>query len=104
MQIKNTGNVAGAQVLQLYVSAPESATPRPTKELHGFEKVFLQPGEEQTVSITLDPYATSFWCEIEDQWKSESGVYEVLVGTSSQEAMMARGKFTVDRTTYWRGL
>ncbi|OQD66026.1 hypothetical protein PENPOL_c005G05507 [Penicillium polonicum] len=103
IQIKNTGKLAGAQILQLYISALESSTPRPSKELHGFEKVFLQPGEEKTVNIQLDRYATSFWDEIEDMWKSEQGTYEVLIGTSSQE-VVARGKFQVDRTSYWRGL
>ncbi|KAJ6140882.1 hypothetical protein N7497_011775 [Penicillium chrysogenum] len=103
VQIKNTGKLAGAQILQLYISAPESSTPRPSKELHGFEKVFVQPGEEKTVNIQLDRYATSFWDEIEDMWKSEQGTYEVLIGTSSQE-VVARGKFQVDRTSYWRGL
>lgn len=103
VQIKNTGKLAGAQILQLYISAPESSTPRPSKELHGFEKVFVQPGEEKTVKIQLDRYATSFWDEIEDMWKSEQGTYEVLIGTSSQE-VVARGKFQVDRTSYWRGL
>jgi beta-glucosidase len=103
VQIKNTGKMAGAEVLQLYISAPESPTPRPNKELHGFEKVFLQPGEEKTVDIQLDRYATSFWDEIEDMWKSEQGTYEMLIGTSSQE-VVARGNFQVDRTIYWRGL
>ncbi|OGE50684.1 hypothetical protein PENARI_c016G09905 [Penicillium arizonense] len=102
VQIKNKGKLAGAQVLQLYISAPESPTPRPSKELHGFEKVFLQPGEERTVDIQLDRYATSFWDEIEDMWKSEQGTYEVLIGTSSQE-VVARGKFQVDRTTRRNG-
>ncbi|KAJ5943462.1 hypothetical protein N7516_003630 [Penicillium verrucosum] len=103
VQIKNTGKLAGAQILQLYISAPESPTPRPRKELHGFEKVFLQAGEEKMVNIQLDRYATSFWDEIEDMWKSEQGTYEVLIGTSSQE-VVARGKFQVDSTSYWRGL
>ncbi|KAL2814483.1 hypothetical protein BJX63DRAFT_420819 [Aspergillus granulosus] len=74
VQVKNTGKVAGAQVLQLYVAAPNSPTPRPQKELHGFEKVFLQAGEEKVVDIKLDKYATSFWDEIEEMWKSEAGV------------------------------
>ncbi|GLI73535.1 hypothetical protein PoHVEF18_001753 [Penicillium ochrochloron] len=95
VQIKNTGKVAGAQILQLYISAPESPTPRPSKELHGFEKVFLQPGEEKTVDIQLDRYATSFWDEIEDMWKSEQGTYEVLIGTSSQE-ILARALPSLD--------
>lgn len=95
--------MAGAQVLQLYVSAADSTTSRPEKELQGFEKVFLQPGEEKMVDIALDKYATSFWDEIEAMWQSEAGVYDVLVGTSSQQ-IVARGKFQVDQTTYWRGL
>lgn len=103
VQIKNAGNMAGAQVLQLYVSAPDSTTSRPEKELHGFEKVFLQPGEEKTVDIALDRYATSFWDEIEGMWKSEAGMYDVLIGTSSQK-IVARGKLQVDQTTYWHGL
>ncbi|KAL4955337.1 glycosyl hydrolase family 3 N terminal domain-containing protein [Aspergillus filifer] len=76
--VKNTGKSAGAEVLQLYVAAPNSPTPRPQKELHGFEKVFLQPGEETVVVITMDKYATSFWDEVEEMWKSEAGVYESL--------------------------
>ncbi|KAI9376197.1 hypothetical protein BJX61DRAFT_531032 [Aspergillus egyptiacus] len=76
VRIKNTGKVAGAQVLQLYVAAPSSPTPRPQKELHGFEKAFLQPGEEKEVCIKMDQYATSFWDEIEEMWKSDAGVYE----------------------------
>ncbi|KAF5863548.1 hypothetical protein ETB97_009792 [Aspergillus alliaceus] len=103
VQIKNTGKVAGAQVLQLYISAPHSPTPRPIKELHGFAKVMLRPGEERTVRISLDKYATSFWDEIEGMWTSEEGVYEALIGISSQE-ILARGTFRVDKTRYWLGL
>ncbi|KAJ5566911.1 Glycoside hydrolase superfamily [Penicillium sp. DV-2018c] len=94
VQIKNTGKLAGAQVLQLYVSAPESPTARPIKELHGFEKVFLQPGEEKTVNIQLDPYATSFWDEIEDMWKSEQGILDtwgakILEAVERQERLLS---------------
>ncbi|KAL4997912.1 putative beta-glucosidase H [Aspergillus recurvatus] len=103
VKIKNTGGTAGAQVLQLYVAAPNSPTPRPQKELQGFEKVFLQPGQEKTVGVRLDKYATSFWDEIEGMWKSEAGVYEVLIGTSSED-IVARGKFEVNQTRYWGGL
>ncbi|KAF7589043.1 hypothetical protein BBP40_004831 [Aspergillus hancockii] len=103
VKVKNTGRVAGAEVVQLYISAPHSPTPRPIKELHGFSKVFLEPGEEQTVKISIDKYATSFWDEIEDMWKSEEGLYEVLIGTSSQN-ILARTEFRVEKTTYWIGL
>ncbi|RDW93780.1 beta-glucosidase H [Aspergillus mulundensis] len=101
--VKNTGRIAGAQVLQLYVAAPNSPTSRPAKELQGFAKVFLQPGEEKTVEIRIDKYATSFWDEIEETWKSEAGVYEVLIGSSSEE-IIACGQFEVDRTRHWGGL
>ena len=103
MKIENTGSVAGAQVLQLYISAPCSPTPRPIKELHGFEKVFLHPGEEAEVHITVDKYATSFWDEIESMWKSEPGTYEVLVGTSSQQ-ILGKGELIVPEMRYWLGL
>ncbi|KAE8355429.1 putative beta-glucosidase H [Aspergillus coremiiformis] len=103
VQIKNNGIVAGAQVLQLYIGASHSSTPRPIKELHGFAKVSLQPGEERTVRICIDRYATSFWDEIEGMWKSEEGVYEAQVGTSSQD-ILAMGVFRVDKTRYWLGL
>lgn len=53
--------------------------------------------------IKLDKYATSFWDEIEDMWKSEAGVYEVLIGTSSED-IVARGQFEVGQTRYWRGV
>lgn len=85
------------------MGAPNSPTPRPQKELQGFEKVFLQPGEEKAVHIKLDKYATSFWDEIEEMWKSEAGVYEVLIGTSSED-IVARGQFEVSQTRYWRGV
>ncbi|KAB8072481.1 putative beta-glucosidase H [Aspergillus leporis] len=101
--LRNTGRVAGAETVQLYISAPHSPTPRPMKELHGFAKVFLRPSEEQTVVISIDKYATSFWDEIEDMWKSEEGVYQVLIGTSSQN-ILARAAFRVEKTSYWIGL
>ncbi|QGA18987.1 hypothetical protein EYB26_006672 [Talaromyces marneffei] len=101
--LKNTGQRAGAQILQLYISAPNSPTPRPIKELHGFEKVFLEPGEEKTVRIAVDRYATSFWDEIESMWKSEKGVYEVLVGASSVD-ILGKAALTVPETRYWLGL
>ncbi|KAL4869506.1 hypothetical protein BDV12DRAFT_185192 [Aspergillus spectabilis] len=101
VRVKNTGRVAGAQVLQLYVAAPNSPTPRPQKELQGFEKVFLQPGEEKVVNIKLDKYATSFWDEIEEMWKSEAGVYEVLVGTSSDNSLDSLRCLSIEQNAAW---
>lgn len=103
VSIRNTGHAPGSEVLQVYVAAPQPETGRPDKELHGFQKTFLQPGEERAVDITIDPYATSFWDDIEGKWKSEAGEYELLVGVSSQE-IVSKGKFVLSQTRYWKGL
>jgi beta-glucosidase len=103
LRLKNTGQRPGAQIVQLYISASNSPTPRPIKELHGFEKVFLEPGEEKTVNMTVDKYATSFWDENESMWKSEEGDYEVLVGTSSVD-ILGKAVLKVPKTRYWLGL
>lgn len=92
----------------MYIGAPNSETQRPKKELHGFEKVFLEPGEEKKVTINVDPYAMSFWDESENKWCVEAGEYEVLVATTSREEGKAgkglKGNLTVSRTTWWLGL
>jgi beta-glucosidase len=103
VKVKNTGKVAGAQVLQAYIAAPNSPTGRPLKELFGFEKAFLQPGEEQEVRIPIDQYATSFWCEIESMWKSEAGSYDILIASSSKE-ILGKGEMVVPKTRHWIGL
>lgn len=104
LKVKNTGSSAGAEILQLYVSAPKSPTQRPVKELHGFEKVYLQPGEEKEVQIKIDEYATSFWDESEGKWCSEKGEYKVIVGRSSSDAIGMEATFIVAETRYWLGL
>ncbi|KAL4911036.1 hypothetical protein BDW74DRAFT_184573 [Aspergillus multicolor] len=95
VRVKNTGEVAGAQVLQLYVAAPNSPTARPQKELQGFVKVFLQPGEEKTVDIRIDKYATSFWDEIEEMWKSEAGVLQEW-GSKILDSVERQERFLVE--------
>lgn len=65
--------------------------------------MFLNAGEEKVVDIPIDPYATSFWDEIEKMWKSEQGEYEVLVGLSSQN-ILAKSKLIVPETRFWLGL
>lgn len=107
MTITNTGPYAGSEVLQLYISAPNSETQRPIKELHGFEKVFLQPGEEKKVQITIDKYAMSFWDESEGRWCVEKGEYGVWVGTTGRETKAkggVKGKLQVESTRWWLGL
>jgi beta-glucosidase len=102
--VKNTGSRPGATIIQLYVSAPKSPTQRPLKELHGFEKVFLQPGEGKGVQIKIDEYATSFWDESEGKWCSEKGEYKIIVGTSSADFKSLEGLLVVEKTRWWLGL
>ncbi|WP_139903108.1 beta-glucosidase family protein [Clostridium thermarum] len=83
VSVKNTGKVAGKEVVQLYVKDVVSSVIRPEKELKGFEKVDLQPGEEKAVTFTLDKRAFAYYnTEIKD-WHVESGDFEILVGGSS---------------------
>jgi beta-glucosidase len=82
--IKNTGKQAGSEVAQVYVKQAVSLLPRPEKELKGFEKVFLQPGESKTVTIKLDENAFKYYNDIESEWVKEHGVFEIIVGSSSR--------------------
>lgn len=89
---------------QLYISPASSNTiKRPNKELKGFAKVFLQPGEEKEVVISIDRIATSFWDEIVGSWVSEKGTYGVHIGESSQ-ALLLTGELVIEKTTTWNGL
>ena len=82
--VKNTGKVAGAEVGQVYVKQEQSSLPRPEKELKGFNKVFLQPGESKTVTINLDENAFQYYNDMESNWVKEKGMYDILVGGSSR--------------------
>lgn len=88
-KIKNTGAVAGAEVVQLYVSAQQSRIFRPAKELKGFQKIFLQPGEEKNVTFTLDARAFSFYNVAVQDWYVESGAYTVALGASSRDVRLS---------------
>jgi beta-glucosidase len=83
--ITNTGKREGQEVAQVYVSSPNSPVPRPAKELKGFAKIALRPGETRRVSIVLDRRAFSYYDPGTKQWRVEPGRYEVLVGRSSAE-------------------
>jgi beta-glucosidase len=87
--IKNTGDVDGAEVAQLYVRDPESALPRPVKELKGFEKIFLKKGEQQSASIRLNPRSFQYFDPDLKLWRSEPGKFEILVGSSSKDIRLS---------------
>lgn len=88
VDVTNKGDRAGKEVVQLYVSPKDSKAIRPVRELRGFEKIELQPGETKTVSFTLDSRAFSYWnTEIHD-WYAESGDYEIQIGKSAHEILL----------------
>lgn len=86
MKVKNTGKVAGKEVVQLYLSAPIKEIEKPVEELKGFAKTkLLQPGEEQLISFELDEHSlASFWSGI-SSWVADKGDYEVRIGASSKD-------------------
>jgi len=82
--VTNTGEVAGAEVVQCYVHDEEASVPRPYRELKAFQKVFLEPGESATVTLELDPASFAFWDVDADAWTVEPGRFRLLLGNSSQ--------------------
>lgn len=83
--ISNTGKVAGAETAQLYVRDLESSVIRPVKELKGFRKVFLNPGENKTIKLVLSEKDFSYWDENIKDWKAEPGEFELLIGSASDD-------------------
>jgi beta-glucosidase len=85
VDVTNTGERAGKQVVQVYVRDPESCVHRPDRELRAFAKVALEPGETTCVELTLDERAFAFWDTEAHGWTVEPGRFEVLVGSSSRD-------------------
>ena len=92
LQVRNSGARAGAEVVQLYLRDVEASLDRPEKELKGFRRVKLQPGQTETVAFTLDKSAMSFFDPGKKDWVAEPGAFEVLVGASSRDIRL-RGTF-----------
>lgn len=84
-EIKNTGKVEGSEIPQLYVRDVKASVERPVKELKGFLKIFLKPGETKTVTFTIDNSALSFYTIITKSFVVEPGEFEILIGSSSQK-------------------
>ena len=83
LTVTNTGDRAGAEIVQLYVAKPNAEIFRPAQELKAFAKVQLAAGESKTVTLTLDDKAFRYWNTRTDSWEVESGTYELRVGASS---------------------
>ncbi|MFN0122666.1 MAG: glycoside hydrolase family 3 C-terminal domain-containing protein [Blastocatellia bacterium] len=94
-KIKNTSARAGAEVAQLYVEYPRSKRQRPRRELKGFQRVSLKPGEVTTVRIPLQSAALAWWDEQKNGWQVEPGPVRILVGSSSERIHFSR-EITVD--------
>ncbi|MBZ4670946.1 MAG: glycosyl hydrolase [Oscillospiraceae bacterium] len=89
VKVKNTGKVAGKEIVQLYVKNAKSIAIRPEKELKGFKKIELAPGEEKTVSFVLDKRAFAYYnTEISD-WHVPTGTYQILIGKSSRDIVLS---------------
>ncbi len=82
LTVKNTGDVAGAEIVQLYVAPPQDGIYRPVKELKGFEKIFLEPGESKKVRIELDDRSFAVW---DKGWRTPAGTYRLMVGASVRD-------------------
>ena len=85
VEVSNTGKVAGDEVVQFYLHAVKSSVPRAPKQLVGFERVSLKPGEKKTVTLTLKGEQLAYYDVATHDWAFEPGKYEILVGSSSRD-------------------
>jgi beta-glucosidase len=84
VDVKNTGTRKGAEVVQVYIRDEYSSVPRPVKELKGFKKIWLEPGQSQTVTFTINSEMLSFY-DAQMKWIVEPGDFEIMVGTASNK-------------------
>lgn len=90
VDVTNTGGVAGKEVVQLYVADKESTVIRPIKELRGFVKVELAPGETKTVTFTLDKRAFAYYSVRIHDWHVETGDFDIMIGKSSRDIVLTK--------------
>lgn len=95
--LTNTGDMDGAEAVQLYVGLPESKVFRPAKELKGFAKVFLKAGEGRRVQLPFDDRTFRYWNVKTDRWETEAGTYEILIGASSADIRL-EGELVLEGT------
>lgn len=90
VKIKNTGSMAGKEIVQLYVSDKTDTVQRPVRELKNFVKVYLEPGEEKTVTMELNRRSFAYYCPEIHDWFVPSGRYEILAAASSRDIRLVR--------------
>jgi beta-glucosidase len=100
VDITNTGQRTGKEIVQVYVRDPQASLHRPEKELKAFAKVQLEPGERKTVTLSFGRDALAYYDDLAHEWVAEAGEFEVLVGASSQD-IRAAATFTLTDTARW---
>lgn len=98
VDVTNTGNVAGKEIVQLYVSDKTNSAMRPMRELKGFDKVFLQPNETKTVSFSLDKRSFAWYNVDISDWYCASGEYEIQIGKSSRDIQLVKSVNVISTT------
>jgi beta-glucosidase len=101
--VKNTGDVEGREVAQVYVSDPISTLPRPVRELKGFSKVSLKPGESKKATVELGRDALGYYNERLGSWIAEKGTFQIAVAASSRDVKMTK-EVELKETFTWSGL
>ena len=85
VDLRNTGTRAGAETVQLYIADRKSSLPRPVKELKGFKKIYLEPGQQATVTFAIDSSALEFYDDTACQWTAEPGKFDAIIAASSRD-------------------
>ena len=97
VEVTNTGSRRGDEVVQLYIRDVVSSVTRPVKELKGFRRVTLEPGETKTVALDITPDRLAFY-DIEMRFRVEPGEFRLMVGTSSRDADLTTVTLVVEET------
>jgi beta-glucosidase len=100
VDVRNTGTRRGAEVVQLYVHEHSPRLPRPQKELRGFAKVALEPGESRTVSLTLSGADFAYWEPRSHRWEISAGTFDLLVGSSSRDIRLSTALHVAPREPF----
>jgi beta-glucosidase len=105
VNVTNTGNRDGHEIVQVYIPDVECAALRPCKELKSFAKVWVAKGDTATVKISLDKYALSYWNEKEERWHAEKGLFKVIISRSAnpKDEVLAM-EFELENDLYWTGV
>ena len=99
VDVKNFGEISGDEIVQLYISDKYSSITRPVKELKGFKRVNLMPGESKVVTFDLDKSAFAYY-DLEMKFIVEAGEFDILVGNSSRDEDLKNTSFSIEESIY----